>query len=826
MSRLDDQVNESPGTGGVRPGELSALLQEIARSPAEPGSSWDRSLRPAAVIGRFELERELGRGGFGVVWEARDRELGRRVAFKAVLPGRHHPSQEERLLLEAEAAARLSHPNIVTLHEAGRSEHGPYLVFELLEGKTLARRLAEGALPQREALRVGVEIAKAVAYAHAHGVVHRDLKPENVFLCDDGRVKVLDFGLAHAFGRRRFDGGTPAYMAPEQAAGAPEDERTDVFALGVLLFTMLSGTLPFEGERARRSHGRAPVLEVPGAPALGELVARMLSDAPVARPRDGTEVLSALSSFAAEMDRAPSSPGPVRTRSRLRSSREIWIAGAVAASVAVAVAGAWLVRHRVLDGARPETVHGGGEIPAPPSPGAAASPSIAVLPFADVSPGKDQEYFSDGIADEILTALAEVKGLRVIGRASSFSFKGRNEDLRTIGRRLDVANTLEGSVRKEGQRVRITADLVNAADGSRMWSKTFDKELTGIFAVQEEIARAVVAELEVKLASKLVKAVPPTAERRTTSPEAFTQYLLGKQLWQRNTARDFRLSMQAYEKALAVDPGYAPARAQLATVLRAVAYGETDPASAASFRRRALEEAERALALAPDLAEARSIRGFLRFAWLRDWTGAFADLRRAVELSPSDSPSHRRLGTLLASQGRLAEALLELENATRVDPLDPVSWNSLGDLQSSAGRIDLARAAHARALEISPGSEDANQGLAICDLLENRSEDALARATLRDPPDLFLLAIAHHARGNARESRRALDQLIRNHGHNSAEDIAKVYSWRGDADRAFEWLDRALDQELWDVKFSVSFRGLRTDRRWGELLRKMNLPPD
>src|SRR5512147_1961228 len=281
-----EETRRGPPEDGITPGRLTALLQQIAAvSDVEPETGWVTCLAPGAVVGRFEMVAEIGRGGFGVVWEARDRELGRSVAFKAVRAGGNPGLREERLLREAEAAARLTHPNIVTLYDAGRCPQGPYLVLELLRGRTLAERLEEGSLPAREALRIAVEVARGVAHAHAHGVIHRDLKPANVFLCQDGQVKVLDFGMAHAFGRRRADGGTPAYMAPEQRAGAPEDERTDVFALGVMLHRMLAGALPFpEGSDGAPALGRkAPRLEVPDVPALGELIGRMLEVEPVHR---------------------------------------------------------------------------------------------------------------------------------------------------------------------------------------------------------------------------------------------------------------------------------------------------------------------------------------------------------------------------------------------------------------------------------------------------------------------------------------------------------------------------------------------------------------
>jgi tetratricopeptide (TPR) repeat protein len=282
---------------------MSALLAEIASAPDVPAAAaWDEWLRPGAVIGRFELVREIGRGGFGLVWEARDTQLGRMVAFKALRPGLRPDLRQERLLREAELAAQLAHPGIVTVYDVGRSEHGPYLVLELLRGRPLAARLADGPVPLGEAIRIAIEVTRAVAHAHRHGVVHRDLKPGNVFLCDGGSIKVLDFGLARALGDARVAGGTPAYMAPEQARGAPEDERTDLFALGVMLHRMVTGELPFpERDGGASPASRAPALDVTESPALAALVGRLLEPDPARRPRDAEDVLGALADCAREV---------------------------------------------------------------------------------------------------------------------------------------------------------------------------------------------------------------------------------------------------------------------------------------------------------------------------------------------------------------------------------------------------------------------------------------------------------------------------------------------------------------------------------------------
>jgi tetratricopeptide (TPR) repeat protein len=314
----DQQASERERTlASTRPGSLTALLIELASAPTiPPAEAWEAWLQPGAVVGRLELVREIGRGGFGVVWEARDPLLGRSVAFKAVRAGDHLRLRQEGLQREAEAAARLSHPNIVTLHDLGRSPHGPYLVLELLRGQSLAQRLEAGPLTVREALRVGVEVARALAHAHGNGVIHRDLKPANVFLCADGQVKVLDFGLSLVFGGDATAGGTPGYMAPEQWRGEPGDARTDLFALGVLLHLLLAGRLPFAAGVEPGQGGAAEALAVPAAPGAGGLVDRLLELEPERRPIGAGEVAAALTAVLREAERstpaASAAPSDVR----------------------------------------------------------------------------------------------------------------------------------------------------------------------------------------------------------------------------------------------------------------------------------------------------------------------------------------------------------------------------------------------------------------------------------------------------------------------------------------------------------------------------------
>jgi len=464
-----------------------------------------------------------------------------------------------------------------------------------------------------------------------------------------------------------------------------------------------------------------------------------------------------------------------------------------------------------------------------PSTGAEARiPSIAVLPFADMSPAHDQEYFSDGVAEEIINALAHVENLRVIGRTSSFSFKGKNEDLRTIGQKLNVSSLLEGSVRKSADRIRITTELISASDGSHVWSETYDRKVTDIFTVQDQIANAVVEALKVKL-------VPgkgaPGNEGRTGNPEAYKHLLLGRHFQHRVSKEGTRLAEAEFRKAIALDPDYALAYTWLSSALideDLVDSGLTPEASDA-LNRAAMDMADRAVALAPGLSSAYSMRGIARtMAW--DWEGARTDLARAQDLNPSDADSLRRSGILLGCLGRRQEAIAVLLRSLDLDPLLPTTWVWLGTVYAAEGKLALARSATERALAISPDFENARANLAGYLVLEGKPATALEAA--RRLPDenarLGIIAQAEYDLGHDAESRNALRELASRIGQTHPGVIAELHDWRGDRDAAFEWLDKAVqrhDNGLFTIKLDVT-RNLHRDPRWPALLKRMNLPPE
>jgi eukaryotic-like serine/threonine-protein kinase len=629
---------------GVKPGTLTALLQEMVRPPEDArGGDWRLVLRPGAAVGRFELVRELGRGGFGVVWEARDRELGRSVAFKAVRAGGQVGLREERLLREAEAAAQLSHPNIVTLFDVGRAEQGLYLVLELLRGQTLEERLQQGPLPVREAVRIGVEVAKGVAHAHTQGVVHRDLKPANVFLCADGQVKVLDFGMAQAFGKRQADGGTPAYMAPEQWRRAPEDERTDVFALGVMLFRMLAGELPFPGDKggkAALSDKRAPALEVPAQAALGELVGRMMEKDPTQRPRDGGEVLVALSALQGELDRAGTASDQVR---RIRRSPRRALA-LLAAGTLIGAGALVAVKLRQ---------------PGPTGP--ARVRAIAVLPFVNMSDSADNEYFSDGLTEEILNLLTRLRELKVAPSTSSFGFKSRKVDVADVARRLRVDVVLEGSVRRDKDRLRVAAELIDARSGFRLWSQIYDRRLEDVFTIQDDLARQVVGALELVLSSA---SEGEFRKPRAASLAAYDLYLRARAyLRLQRSQPNLDRATALFEQAIAADGQFAQAYAGLCDAW--LAHYELSRASE-SFEK-AEAACRKALSYDPEASEVVVALGNLDRSSGR-YQQAELEFRRAATLAHNPVDAVLGLASTYEAQRRLDEAERTFEQAKQLDP--------------------------------------------------------------------------------------------------------------------------------------------------------------
>ncbi|HSC13010.1 MAG TPA: hypothetical protein VLC97_18705 [Rhodanobacteraceae bacterium] len=462
---------------------------------------------------------------------------------------------------------------------------------------------------------------------------------------------------------------------------------------------------------------------------------------------------------------------------------------------------------------------------------ASASPavndsSIAVLPFVDMSQSRDQEYFSDGLSEELLNLLAQVPQIRVIARTSSFAFKGKEAGIAEIAKTLNVANVLEGSVRKSGDTLRITAQLIRTADSSHLWSETYDRQLTDVFKVQDEIAAAVVAQLKVKL----LPAQLVTNPHRTANTEAYNQFLLGNQFYNRNTPEGYPLAVAAYQKAIALDPGYAAAYAGLTYAELYASDYAASVGEIAAARQRAQAAANKAIELTPELADGYAARGWLRSSVLWDWNGGQSDFEKALALEPGNAGTQRRYGLLLLNLGRTTEAIAVTHKAIELDPLSASAWNNLGAAYCiDPNHYREARDAYDRALSINPESSFAKINLATLELLEGHAQQALTVA--RTAGEVWRqtgVALAEHTLGHATQSQAALDELIAKYAHDSAYQVADVYAWRGEPDKAFEWLERAYDQRdggLSTIKTDPLLKPLWTDARFAAMLKKLGLPP-
>ena len=454
-----------------------------------------------------------------------------------------------------------------------------------------------------------------------------------------------------------------------------------------------------------------------------------------------------------------------------------------------------------------------------PTGASATVSSIAVLPFLDMSQAHDQEYFSDGLSEELLNLLAQLPQLRVIARTSSFSFKGKEVDVATIAKALDVANVLEGSVRKSGNTLRITAQLIRTSDSSHLWSQTYDRQLTDVFKVQDDIAAAVVAALKVKL-------LPAQAIQRprSTNPEAYDQYLIGNQLARRGTENDWRRAIEAYQRAIALDPAFAPAYAQLASVQGVLA----DLAGDVPAMQRSLHTADTAIRIAPTLPDGYVVRGIDRMSFNHDWRGAETDVNKALALDPGDGTVQIARARLMIGLGRLDEAIAAARKGVQLDPLSSRAWTDLGRYLNSAHQLPEARDALSRALEISPESNYTLFHLGETGLLEGKARDALASFNKAGSGyGLAGVAMAQHTLGHAEESQQALDEEIAKFAQASAYQIAEAYAWRGERDRAFEWLDRAYAQRdggLSFMKCDPLLANLHDDPRYDAMLKKLGLP--
>ena len=733
-----------------------------------------------ALAGRYQVEHELGRGGMATVYLAQDLRHERPVALKVMRPELASSPGPERFFREIRLAARLQHPHIMPVFDSGNSGGHLWYAMPLVEGESLRRRLDRaGPLPVEEAIALARSVAAALDYAHRHGVVHRDVKPENLLLHEGGPL-LADFGIGRFLDptggphltETGLAVGTIAYMSPEQAAGdSAVDGRADIYSLGCVLYEMLGGTAPFSGLNARAALARRITQEAPPLKALRPEVPDPVSRA-VARALSPSP--DERFGTAAEFGHALSS-----TSSATGSSR----------------------------------------------PG-----SVAVLPFLNLSPDADDDHFSDGMTDELISALAKVEGLRVVSRTSVFAFKGLSQDIRAIGARLSVGAVVEGSVRRAGSRLRVSAQLVDVADGYQLWSASFDRQMDDVFAIQEEIARAIVGTLRVKLLGPLMPAAgrPPTRDMA-----AYTCYLRGRQLWNRRTVEALRLGLTQFERALERDPDFAMAHVGLADSYVILGFYEAMVPREAFPRARAA--AERALALEPGLADAYPALAYVRMYHDWDWAAAGAEFQRVLRGNPGHSTALQWHGNYLTLMGRFDEGIASFAQAVELDPLSAVKTAALGWGCYFARRYEEAETHARRALEIEPDSVVGHLWLGQALLGQQHHDEAArsfaeaARLTQRNALSLAGLAVAEAAAGRKDAARAILAEIqaLATKQFVSSFDLAVVHAALGEQELAIDALERGYAERThWMALLQVEPRvdALRGHPRFEALLKRMAFP--
>jgi eukaryotic-like serine/threonine-protein kinase len=785
-------------------------------------------------LGAYEILSPLGKGGMGEVYRAKDVRVDRVVALK-VLPEEFFEGEERRRRFEREAKmlASLNHPGIATLYsfeETGEGRH--LLVMELVEGEGLDARAAAGPLPLEETLSLARQIAEALEAAHEKGIVHRDLKPANVMVTKNGRVKVLDFGLAKVAGSgdgaqvdsalatdmRTQEGvvvGTVPYMSPEQAQGRPLDHRTDIFSLGVILYELATGQRPFRGDSSAellssilRDTPRPPGELRPGLPTgLDRLIGRCLE-----KDRDRRYATAHdLAMDLGELQRDPTSPTKPAAAAPFRTSRKLVLLG-VAGLVVLLAAGAFVAIRRAGRGASIE--------------------SVAVLPFENASNDPAIEYLSDGISESLISTLSRLPGLRVISRKSAFAFKGKKLDPKEIGKALGVDALLLGTLVQRGSDLAITAELVSVRDDTQLWGEKYSRRADDVLRVEGEIASTIARTLRRTLSGEEKAKL---ARGRTEDPEAYRLYLKGRDYLVGNQ-QEMDKSVDYFQQAIARAPEYALAHAGLAEAYTRQAFlrgsGRAEPAA------KARAAVSRALEIDPDLAEAHAALGLVAFYFEWDWAGAETELKRALELNPGSRTVQGHYGWFLTAMGRLDEGLAHCKKAAELDPLSTGPVHDIAINYMVRGDLEQAATNFRRAIEIDPNwtwgyiklgrtlarQKKCGEALAQTEISERRIAGGAAALTRS------WLGATYAMCGETARARQKLDELHALEAKQYVDPVtfADVHSALGEPDEALRWYEKAFEDRTPNMAYASIGPGISPELagnpRYEAIVRKMNFP--
>jgi eukaryotic-like serine/threonine-protein kinase len=788
------------------------------------------------TVGHYRILEKLGGGGMGVVYEAEDLKLGRHVALK-FLPEElaHDPQALERFRREARSASALNHPNICTIHDISEENGRSFIAMEFMAGQTLKHRLLAGPIPLEELLELAVQIADALDAAHSEGIVHRDIKPANIFITKRGQAKILDFGLAKLTANQAqpasLDGatleanltspgtavGTVAYMSPEQARGEDLDKRTDLFSFGAVLYEMATGRMAFSGNTSAlifdailHKAPTSPVRINPELPAeLEYVINKALEKDRALRYQSAGEMLADLK----RLRRNSSSTrveAVVDERKPAKRRKLLWTSVTGTALIVIAAAAfVWHGRSR-----------GGQEIS-----------SVAVLPFIDASKDPNTEYLSDGITESLINNLSQIPNLAVMSRSSVFHYKGRDVDPQAAAHDLKVEGVITGRIVQRGDQLIISAELIDARTNHNLWGDQYDRKLSDVLAVQQDITRAISSKLRERLSGETKKQV---AKGGTSDPEAYQLYLKGRYYWEKRTRESLEKAKDYFNQAIEKDPNYALAYVGLADYYYVLS--DYAPVSAVEVASKARAAAQKALAIDDSLAEAHAVlAGADQNLW--NWDAAEREFRHAVELDPNNGSVHQWYGLYLSGIGRAEEAVTQFKRALEGDPLNLTFNANLAIGYRDARQYDLALDQFKKTIDIDPNYAGAHDNLANTyrDMgkYDLWLEEWKKYATLNN--DREELAIAEeaaraYAKGGFRGATSHEIELRKQLAHRRYVDpgwIAYAYASIGDKDQAFYWLEKAYSEKaesLQSVKAVKPMDPFRSDPRYIDLLKRMGLP--